>query len=172
MSIEIRAARATDAAGNLAIENDAIASTTSISTDEPRTLDDQRAWLDAKRAGGLPVLVAADGDAVAGWSSFGAFRPYPGYRFTVEHSVYVARTHRRRGLALRLMRELIGDARARGLHAMVGAVDATNDASIRLHEELGFREVARMPEVGTKFGCWLDLVLLQLLLAEMPTQGP
>ncbi len=172
MTIEIRAARSTDAAGILAIVNDAIASTTSIWTDEPRTLDEQRAWLSAKRADSLPVLVAVDGDSVAGWSSFGTFRPYPGYRFTVEHSVYVASTHRRQGLALRLMGELISDARARGFHAMVGAVDATNEASVRLHEELGFREVARMPEVGTKFGRWLDLVLLQLLLTKRPQQEP
>jgi L-amino acid N-acyltransferase len=166
MSIELRPAHPEDAPGILAIVNDAIESTTSIWADDPRTLKEQHEWLYAKQASGLPGLVAADGDSVAGWASFGPFRPYPGYRFTVEHSVYVAGTHRRRGIAARLMQELVREARERGLHAMVGAVDATNDASIQLHTELGFREVARMPEVGTKFGRWLDLVLLQLLLDD------
>jgi L-amino acid N-acyltransferase len=164
VSIEIRPAHSGDARGILAIVNDAIDNTTSIWTEHPRTLAEQSRWLATKEADGFPVFVAADGDVVAGWASYGPFRPYPGYRHTVENSVYVAATHRRQGIARRLMHDLVDDARARGLHAMVGAVDATNAASIALHTALGFREVARMPEVGTKFGRWLDLVLLQLLL--------
>jgi L-amino acid N-acyltransferase len=161
---ELRPAAVSDVPGILVIVNDAIESTTAIWADDPRTLEEQRAWLAAKAADGLPVLVAADGDAVAGWASFGPFRPFPGYRLTVEHSVYVAAAYRRRGVATLLMRSLLAEARSRGLHVMVGAVDADNSASIRLHHELGFREVARMPEVGLKFGRWLDLVLLQIVL--------
>jgi L-amino acid N-acyltransferase YncA len=172
VSVEIRQASAADAPGILAIVNDAIENTTAIWTDDPRTLDEQRAWLAAKEAAALPVLVAVDGDTVAGWASFGPFRPYHGYHRTVEHSVYVATGYRRQGIATRLMEALLAEARTRELHVMVGAVDADNSASIRLHVELGFREVARMPEVGLKFGRWLDLVLLQIVLNDGPAASP
>jgi L-amino acid N-acyltransferase YncA len=166
MSVEIRRAAASDAPGILAIVNDAIENTTAIWTDDPRTLAEQRSWLAAKEAADLPVLVAADGEQVAGWASFGPFRPFHGYRRTVEHSVYVATAYRRQRVATRLLEALLREARSRELHVMVGAVDADNSASIRLHVALGFREVARMPEVGRKFGRWLDLVLLQIVLDD------
>jgi L-amino acid N-acyltransferase YncA len=172
VSVELRPATDADAPGILAIVNDAIENTTAIWTDDPRTLAEQRAWLAAKEAAALPVLVAVDGDTVAGWASFGPFRPHHGFRRTVEHSVYVATAYRRQGLATRLTEALLAEARARALHVMVGAVDAENSASIRLHVELGFREVARMPEVGHKFGRWLDLVLLQIVLDDGPAVSP
>jgi L-amino acid N-acyltransferase YncA len=172
VSVEVRHATEAEAPGILAIVNDAIENTTALWTDDLRTLDEQRAWLAAKAAAALPVLVAVDGDTVAGWASFGPFRPFHGYRRTVEHSVYVATAYRRQGLATRLMEALLAEARARELHVMVGAVDADNSASIRLHVGLGFSEVARMPEVGRKFGRWLDLVLLQIVLDDSPAASP
>jgi phosphinothricin acetyltransferase len=84
----------------------------------------------------------------------------------VETTVYVRPDAHRRGLGAGLMQALIERARAQGLHAMIAAVDAQNPASIRLHERLGFQIVGRMPEVGAKFGRWLDLVLLQLRLDQ------
>ena len=154
-----------DVAGLLAILNDAIEHTTSSWQDEPRTLDQQLGWFDAKRTEGWPVLVAvADDGSVAGWATFGSFRPWAGYRFTVEHSVYVHADHRRRGIASRLLMALIAEARQRGMHTMIGGASAENEGSIVLHEKLGFERVAILREVGTKFGRRLDLVFLQLLL--------
>ena len=99
-----------------------------------------------------------------GYGSFGDFRAFDGYRFTVENSVYVAETARRRGAASALLAALIERARTIGKHVMVAGIAGENDISIRLHAKHGFVETARMPEVGFKFGRWLDLVFMQLRL--------
>jgi phosphinothricin acetyltransferase len=110
------------------------------------------------------VLVAVEGDAVLGYASYGPFRPFDGYRRTVEHSVYVAENARRRGVGEALLKALEVEARRAGMHAMIGGVAADNEPSLRLHEKLGFVETGRMPEVGQKFGRWLDLVFMQKML--------
>ena len=148
----------------VAIRNDVVATSTAIFSEEPSTLDELRAWWQGRVAQGYPVLVAAEGDDVLGYASFGDFRPWPGYRFTVEHSVHVRADARRRGLGRALVQELVERARAQGKHVLVGGIDADNDASIRLHEQLGFVRVAHMPEVGFKWDRRLDLVLMQLTL--------
>jgi len=106
-----------------------------------------------------------------GVAAFGWFRDVvkrPGYRFTVENTIHVREDRRGSGVGRDLMRALFDDARQRGKHTMVAAIDSANETSIRLHERLGFVEVARMPEIGAKFGRWLDLVLLQFRLDERP----
>ena len=108
--------------------------------------------------------MAAAGDEVAGWGTYGPFRPPSGYRHTVEQSIYVADGRRRAGIGTALGTELIARARAGGVHTIVAGCEGANTASIRLHERLGFVETGRLTEVGTKFGRWLDLVFLQLLL--------
>jgi phosphinothricin acetyltransferase len=153
-------------AGILAIYNHAVEHTTAIWNDVLVDLDNRRDWWRARSGAGYPVLVAVRGEAVLGYASFGPFRPFDGYRLTVEHSVYVAEGARRRGVARALMQALEGEARAKGMHVMVGGVAADNDASLKLHEKLGFRETGRLPEVGRKFGRWLDLVFMQKFLAE------
>ena len=105
---------------------------------------------------------------MVGYGSFGDFRPFEGYRFTVEHSVYVAEGVRRRGIASALLAALEERARDMGKHVMVGGIAADNEASLKLHARLGFVETGRMPEVGFKFGRWLDLVLMQKRLAAPP----
>ena len=117
------------------------------------------------------MLVAADGGAgeAVGFAAYGSFRGagrWPGYRLTVEHTIHVREDHWGSGTGRLLLEALVDRARAAGLHVMVGAVDGANDASLRFHERLGFTEVARMPEVGVKFGQWLDLVLVQRILDE------
>lgn len=166
MSETIRPATRDDVPGILAILNDAILTTTASWHHEPRTLEEELAWFDAKQAGGWPVLVATAANGVAGWATFGPFRPWTGYRFTVEHSVYVDAAMRRRGIATRLLTALIAEARGRGMHAMVGGASAENAGSIVLHERLGFERVAHFREVGEKFGRRLDLVFLELLLDD------
>jgi L-amino acid N-acyltransferase len=151
--------------GILAIYNDVIATSTAVFSDRPVTIDDRRRWLAARRALGQPVLVALDGGgAVAGFASFGEFRTWPGYRHTVEHTVHVRADCRGRGIGSALVGALIERAAALGVHAMVAGVDADNDASLRMHERLGFTVVGRLPEVARKFDRWLDLVLLERLL--------
>lgn len=112
------------------------------------------------------MLVAMKGSHVVGFASFDDFRPFPGYRHTVENSVYVDERHHRLGIGRSLVAALIERATAMNKHAMIAGIDAVNAASIALHASLGFAEVARMPEVGCKFGRWLDLVFMQKQLAS------
>jgi phosphinothricin acetyltransferase len=161
--MQIRDATEDDLPGILAIYNHVIAHTTAVYTEVPSTLDDRRAWLAARRAGGFPVLVADDG-GVVGFASFGDFRPWPGYAATVEHSVHVAADARGRGIGRALVRELIAQAQVRGKHTMVAGIDAANTASIALHRQLGFVEAGTLREVARKFGRPLDLLFMQKML--------
>ena len=125
------------------------------------TLDERRAW-----SMGFPIVVAADpGDGVLGFASFGEWRGvWPGYRYTVEHSVHVRADVRGRGIGRALVESLFPLALGQGKHVMIGGIDAANDASIRFHERRGFERVAHFREVGHKFGRWLDLVFMQRFL--------
>ena len=107
------------------------------------------------------MLVAGDASGVVGFGSFGDYRAWPGYRYTVEHSVHVRADRRGEGVGTALVQALIERAAALGKHVMIAGVEAENAASIRLHERLGFAVVARLPEVAWKFDRWLDLVFLQ-----------
>ena len=164
MSIQIRDATETDLPAMLEIYNDLIATTTSIYRDEPATLEERGAFFLARTQAGYPVIVAEDETGVIGYATFGDFRQWPGYRFTVEHSVYARKDRRGGGIGGALMKELIARARAMGKHVMIGGVDADNAASLRFHERLGFEKVAHFKQVGFKFGRWLDLTFLQLTL--------
>ena len=162
--IEVRDASANDLPAILAIYNDVIATTTAVYRDDPATLDDRQAWWQARVAQGYPVLVADDGGAILGFASFGDFRAWPGYRFTVEHTVHVRSDCRGHGVGHVLMTALLARARALRKHVMMAGVDAENAGSIRFHERLGFERVGHLREVGFKFGRRLDLVFLQRML--------
>ena len=165
MSI-VRGAIEADLPAVLAIYNEVIATSTAVYALEPATLDERRAWFSSRSAVGLPVLVAVgpDGD-VLGFASFGEWRgAWPGYRYTVEHSVHVRHDVRGRGVGRALVEALFPLALALGKHVMIGGIDAANDASIRFHQRLGFERVAHFREVGHKFGRWLDLVFMQRFL--------
>ncbi len=152
-----------------AILNEVIATSTALYDYAPRSAEMVAAWFQAKQQAGHPVLGAMDDDGtLMGFASYGPFRNFPAYKYTVEHSLYVAAPYRRRGVARALLTELIAHARQQDLHVLVGAIDSQNEASIRLHETFGFTRVAYMPQVGFKFGRWLDLVLYQLTL-DTPT---
>ena len=163
---EIGAALESELPAILEIYNEVLSSSTAIFTDTPVTLEERSAWWRARLAQGYPVLVAREPAGVLGFASFGDFRPWPGYRFTVEHSVHVRADGRGRGAGSALVRALIGRAAALGKHVMVGGVDASNAASIRFHERLGFEKAGELREVGYKFGRWLDLVFLQRRIAD------
>lgn len=162
----------------LDILNHAIVTSTALYDYEPRTLANMVTWFAAKRAGDFPVIGAVDeaGDGsqtLMGFASYGAFRTFPAYKYTVEHSVYVHHAHRGKGLGKVLMNAVIDAAQSQGKHVMVGAIDAANEASLKLHADLGFERVGTMPQVGFKFGRWLDLALVQRVLAtpEQPVDG-
>jgi phosphinothricin acetyltransferase len=157
----IRAATEDDLPAILDIYNDAVAHTTAIWNETPVDLENRRAWLRARLAGGFPVIVVEHDRRVAGYGSFGDFRPFEGYRVSVEHSLYVAPTVRGRGLGKSLLAALIDEASALGKRAMIGGIDGVNDASLALHRKFGFAEVGRLVGVGVKFGRPLDLVLVQ-----------
>lgn len=159
--MELRDAADQDLEGLVAIYNDVIATSTAVYSSTPVTLADRRQWWQARVAAGYPVLVAADPSGVIGFSTFGDFRAWPGYRFTVEHTVHVRADRRAGGVGTRLLEALFPRAAALGKHMMIAAVDAANGPSIRFHERLGFRQAGCLREVGHKFGRWLDLVFLQ-----------
>lgn len=165
MTAHVRDAQPADLPAIRDIYNDAVLNTTAIWNEQPVDLGNRQAWFSARQTQGYPVLVAVDAeDNVLGYASFGDWRPFDGFRHTVEHSVYVCRDQRGKGLGPLLMSALIERARACDKHVMVAAIESGNTASIRLHERIGFVTTGQMPQVGTKFGRWLDLTFMQLVL--------
>lgn len=160
----IREARLEDMPMLLEIYNHVIATSTAIYFDEPLPLENRIAWFHQRAREGYPIFVAEDAAGIAGFSSFGDFRPFPGYRFTVEHSIHVRDGMRGSGIGHKLMEPLLGRAKALGKHAMLGVIDGDNAGSINFHAKLGFEQTAFMPQVGFKFGRWLNLVFMQRFL--------
>ena len=170
----IRDATEQDLPAIRAIYNDAVLNTTAIWNEQPVDLANRQAWFAARTQQGYPILVAENAaGAVVGYASFGDWRPFDGFRHTVEHSVYVRGDRRGHGIGRALLVALIERARDIGKHVMVAGIEAGNAGSIRLHEKLGFEQVGCLKQVGAKFGIWLDLVFLQLTLdaRAVPDEG-
>lgn len=164
----IRAAVERDAEIIAEIYNDAVLNTTAIWNENRIDVANRITWINSRQQAGFPVIVATDDndETVLGYASYGDWRPWDGYRHTVELSVYVHKDARGKGAGAALMQGLIQLAREAGKHVMVAAIESENAASIALHKKLGFIESGRMTEVGTKFGRWLDLTFLQLRLDD------
>jgi phosphinothricin acetyltransferase len=173
--LRVRAARRTDLPRILEIHNDAVLTTTALFHYAPQTLDEREAWFAAKQAAGWPVIAVAEGatDQVLGYGSYGAFRAWPAYKYSVEHSVYVHKDVRGRGIGRQLVEALLEQADAAGYRTVIAGVVADNAASLALHRRLGFEDVARFRDVGFKFGRWLDLCFLQKMLRgpATPVEG-
>jgi L-amino acid N-acyltransferase YncA len=148
----------------LDILNEAIAHSTALYEYQPRTPQNLRAWFAEKKAARFPVIGMEQAGALLGFATYGSFRARAAYKYTVEHSVYVHRDHRGRGIGMALMRELIGLARQQQYHVLVGGIDVANAASARLHERLGFTHAGTIRQAAFKFGRWLDLGFYQLVL--------
>lgn len=149
----------------LRILNDAILTSTALYEYAPRTMENMATWFAGKAEAKYPVAIALDEvDAVLGFATYGPFRAFPAYKYTVEHSLYVARGHRGKGIGWALLEHLVMRATDQQYHAMVGVVDAGNAASIALHERAGFRRAGVLQQVGYKFSGWLDVVFYQLIL--------
>lgn len=154
----------------LAIFNDAIASSTALYDYKPRAPEFMAGWFDAKAKGRYPVIgVESESGDLMGFASYGPFRAWPAYKYTVEHSIYVDARFRGRGLGRVLLKEVIAAAQGQDYHVMVGGIDAANAVSIKLHESLGFTHSGTVKHAGFKFGRWLDLALYQLILRTPPT---
>lgn len=160
----IRPAVESDVPVILNIYNDIVATSTAIYNDLPVTFEDRLAWFRSRTHSGYPILIAEVEGKVAGYASFGDFRSWPGYRFSVEHTVHIDHTHHGKGIGKQLILALIPIAQSLGKHSMVGGVDAENTVSIHLHESLGFERVAHFREIGYKFDRWLDLLFFQKIL--------
>ena len=158
----------------LDILNQAIVNSTALYDYQPRLPDSMKPWFEAKRKGTYPVIGAVnENDKLLGFASYGSFRAWPAYKYTVEHSVYIHHDHRGRGLGQALMKEIIFRAIEQGYHVLIGGIDAANKPSIRLHEKLGFVCSGIIKQAGFKFGQWLDLAFYQLTLStpEDPRDG-
>ena len=150
----------------LAILNDAIVSSTALYDYQPRPPDSMAAWFAAKRQGNFPVIGAvADSGELMGFASFGVFRAWPAYKYSVEHSVYVAAAHRGHGIGKTLLARVIEEAQHQNYHVLIGCIDSQNSASIAMHQHMGFQHAGTIRQVGFKFGGWLDLELHQLILS-------
>ncbi len=160
----IRDGRADDVPGILAIYNEVIATSTAVYREDPATLEDRQQWFEARQAQSYPVLVAVDDSGIVGFASYGDFRSWPGYRYSVEHTVHIRGDQRGRGIGTQLMLVLIQRAIDQNKHVMIGGVDGDNEASLRFHERLGFTRAAELRQVGFKFGRWLNLVFVQRIL--------
>jgi phosphinothricin acetyltransferase len=162
--IQIRTALEQDLEAMLEIYNDVIVNTTAVYDYQPHTLEMRRQWFRIKEAQGFPVFVAEEDGKVVGFSSIGPFRAWAAYKYSVENSVYVAADQRGKGIGKMLIAPLVEASVQLNMHTIIAGIDATNEASIRLHRSFGFEEVAHFKQVGYKFGRWLDLTFMQLLL--------
>ncbi len=162
--IQVRKASADDLPAMLVIYNDIIINTTAVYDYTPHTIEMRRQWFAAKTESGFPVLVAEENGEVIGFGSIGPFRNWSAYKYSVENSIYVASEQRGKGVGKLLLQPLIGLAEEMGMHTVIASIDDTNISSLRLHEKFGFKEVAHFKQVGYKFGRWLDLKFLQLML--------
>lgn len=163
-NIIIRPAKNADLGTILEIFNHAIKHTTAVYTYDPYTPEMMQDWFNDKQKNGFPVYVSTENDTVTGFVTYGTFRTRLAYKYTVEHSIYVHPNHRERGIAKVLILHIIEVAKKADIHVLMGGIDAENTISIDFHKKFGFKEVGNLKEVGFKFGRWLDLVFMQLIL--------
>jgi len=164
--MEIRDAVEADLKRITEIYNEVLTTSTAIFSYHPVTVDERIRWWKDRVQQGYPVLVAVAEDDVAGFATFGDFRSWPGYRFTVEGTIHIDASARRQGVGQALLMALIERAQAAGKHVMIAGVDAANEASLQFLEGFGFERVGHLHEVGYKFDRFLDLIFLQYRLTS------
>lgn len=166
MDVKLRLAVFDDLEYILEIINDAIINTTAFYQYSSRTFEEQKLWLETKQKEGFPVIVAEYNNKVIGYGTYGFFKLYEGYRFTIEHSIYVSDQCRGKGIGKQILKALIQSAKEEGYHVMVAVIDADNKGSVEFHKDFGFEETGGLKEVGFKFKRWLSITFMQLLLIE------
>ncbi|KSU84477.1 phosphinothricin acetyltransferase [Fictibacillus enclensis] len=168
----IREATSNDLKDILAIYNDAILNTTAVYAYQPQTLEKRQIWYQQKRDENYPILVYEQDNKVVGFATFGPFRAWPAYKYSVEHSVYVDKEYRKKGIGTSLLKELIAIANQREYITLIAGIDAANEKSIAIHKNIGFVHAGTIKKAGFKFNRWLDLAFYQLELSgpENPTE--
>ena len=164
MKIAIRPYQTEDTQAILDITNYNILHSTALYDYNIRTYEQQKAILDDKLAKNFPVIVAEANGQVVGFGMYSEFRFREAYKFTVEHSVYVANDYHGKGIGNVLLAELIALAKAQKIHTMIAVIDAENQGSVSFHEKFGFKTVGIIKESGYKFNRWLHSVFMQLIL--------
>lgn len=150
----------------LGILNEAIANSTALWDYKPRTLAMMGSWFDAKEAGKFPVIgFVDDANKLLAFGTYGTFRGWPAYKYTVEHSLYVEASHRRQGLGSKMLEQIIRYAEEQGYHNLIGGIATENQGSIATHRKFGFQPCGTIRHAGYKFGKWIDLSFYQRLLA-------
>ncbi|MGN4422607.1 GNAT family N-acetyltransferase [Bacillus cereus group sp. MYBK30-1] len=168
----IREATQKDLTFILDIYNDAILNTTAVYAYKPVTLENRKDWYEQKQADGYPILVYELDNKVVGFVTFGPFRAWPAYKYSIEHSVYVDKGYRKNGIGTSLMKALITIAKEREYMNLIAGIDAENEKSIAMHKNFGFVYSGTIKKAGYKFNRWLDLAFYQLELngPENPTE--
>jgi phosphinothricin acetyltransferase len=161
--VDIRRANLADAEAIRQIYNIEVTGSTATLDLVPRSKEEQAVWM-AAHGGVYPVIVGDNDGEVVGFASLSPYRPRPGYATAVEDSIYVAADHRGKGIGRTLLCEAVVMARTHGFHSVVARVSATQQASVALHQACGFDFVGVEREIGRKFGRWIDVAILQLLL--------
>ncbi len=164
MKISIRPYQKEDTSPIVDILNYNIENSTALYDYHPRTLDQQTAIFDDKLKKEFPVIVATVHDKVVGFGYYSEFRFRDAYRFTVEHSVYVAHDFHGKGIGKAILSHLIVLAKKQKLHTMIAVIDSENQGSVAFHEQFGFKTVAVIRETGFKFNRWLHSQIMQLML--------
>lgn len=168
MNYLVRTYQESDAEALRMIINDTILYTSHNYDYHPKSLEEVQTLFKEKMRDGFPILVGEINGETCGYATFGKFRAKPGYNRTIEHSIYLNEKAQGKGLGSEMMRQLIGLAQEQGYHVMIAGMDSENLGSYRFHQRLGFQETGRMPEVSFKFGNWLTLVFMQLILDKKP----
>ncbi|WP_159023817.1 GNAT family N-acetyltransferase [Formosa sp. L2A11] len=164
MKLKIREAEEKDVNDILDILNYEILNSTVLYDYKERTFEQQLKWFKQKEADKMPVLIAENENGVIGFGTYGIFRPWDAYLFSIEHSIYVNNNSRGIGIGKQLLSKLIELAKEQKYHTMIAGVDSSNEGSVEFHKKFGFKEIGTFKEVGFKFDKWLDLKFLQLLL--------
>ncbi|MFJ8235714.1 GNAT family N-acetyltransferase [Ureibacillus sp. NPDC094379] len=160
----IREATPKDLLDILVIYNDAILHTTAVYTYKAQTLESRQIWYEQKKEEGYPILVFELDEKVVGFATFGPFRAWPAYKYSIEHSIYVDKNYRKKGIGTALLKELIAIAKEREYMTLIAGIDAQNEKSIDMHKNFGFVYSGTIKKAGFKFNRWLDLAFYQLEL--------
>ena len=172
-AVEIRPATEADLPSITAIYEHAVLHGTATFELMPPDLAEMGRRFDVLSTGGFPYLAASLDGRVVGYAYAGAYRPRPAYRFTVENSIYLDPAIHRKGIGLKLMHRLIEECISRGYRQMIAVIgDSANAGSIGVHTRCGFQMIGTHPNVGLKFGRWLDIVMMQLPLGVGATTVP
>jgi L-amino acid N-acyltransferase len=149
----------------LDIFNDAILNSTALYDYKQRELESMTNWFNVKEKNNFPVIgIVDDQNKLLGFGSYGTFRNWPAYKYSIEHSLYIHKNYRGQELGKIILSEIIKNASGQDYHCLIAGIDSTNEVSIKLHKSFGFEFCGRIKHAGFKFSKWLDLDFYQLLL--------